>query len=943
MTTYKYNDSLGRLTETDYPDTGQTTLSYNDSTPSVTTTKLISTSPSVSLTTTATMDGLAHVTQTLLSTDPDGPTYTATAYDGNGRSYQVYNPTRCSTPTTNCGTETTWGFSTSTYDGLGRITNVAEPDGSAVATSYSANCTTVTDEVRNARESCVDGLGRMTSVVEAPNNPSYEFLTTYVYDPLGDLTSVTQNGNNSSNARIRTFVYDSLTRLTSASNPESGAITYGYDANGNLQTRTAPSPNQVSTGTYTVATSYAYDALNRITGKSYNDSDTSNPQTVASNFGYDAVAPSSCATNPPTLTDTYPKGRRTAMCDGSGATSWSHDKMGRALSEKRDTDGVTQTTSNTYNLDGSLSTLTYPSTGEVITYAPGGAGRPTAAQDLTNSINYVESATYAPSGGLTSMVNGKTASLAGITTTNAYNDRLQPILLSAVSPSGTVFSLCYDFHLGVPVTTPSPCSFSASTLGDNGNVYQVLNNRTGDSGRTGQYTYDALNRIASGQSTGTQWGETFTIDPWGNLTNETGIAGKTYNEGLNTTAGTNNQLAGFGYDAAGNMSTNSPSTYKYDAENRLVTTGGYTYYYDGDGNRVAKINGSISTVYWRGLDGNTLLESSLTGTNQEAYVFFNGSRVARLDVAGSVAHYYFSDYLGSSSVVENATGSACEQDIDYYPYGGVMHDYCPTVTQHYRFTGKERDSESGLDYFGFRYNASSMGRFMSPDPSRLSVFFTNPQSWNRYSYVYNNPPRLTDDNGKWPTDIHNQIIDNSFSNLTAAQRQILKNVSAQQDSILGGGQANSASFEHAMRGPDQTVEQAQGQFNDFVSGTETSAQTAEWTFWLNDPDNEGSMSDEALARFGEALHAILDSTSPAHAGFQKWDWRNPALVIAHHNAEKTINPQQMQNAINAARSAFNSTFGMFGFTIATEPKATVTVTVTNCVTDSNGKKTCDTQ
>ncbi len=261
----------------------------------------------------------------------------------------------------------------------------------------------------------------------------------------------------------------------------------------------------------------------------------------------------------------------------------------------------------------------------------------------------------------------------------------------------------------------------------------------------------------------------------------------------------------------------------------------------------------------------------------------------------------------------------------------------------YKFTGKERDTESGLDNFGFRYNASTMGRFMTPDPSRLSVFFTNPQTWNRYSYVYNNPLRLTDGNGKWPTDIHNQIIDNAFPNLTAAQRQILKNVSAQQDSILGGGQANSASFEHAMRGPDQTVEQAQGQFNDFVSGTETSAQTAEWTFWLNDPDNAGSMSDEALARFGEALHAILDSTSPAHAGFQKWDWRNPALVIAHHNAEKTINDQQMQNAINAGRNAFNSTFGMFGFNIAPEPKATVTVTVTNCVTDSNGKKTCDTQ
>ena len=235
------------------------------------------------------------------------------------------------------------------------------------------------------------------------------------------------------------------------------------------------------------------------------------------------------------------------------------------------------------------------------------------------------------------------------------------------------------------------------------------------------------------------------------------IAGKTYNEGLNTTAGTNNQLAGFGYDAAGNMSSNSPSTYKYDAENRLVTTAGYTYYYDGDGNCVAKVNGFISTVYWRGLDGNTLLESSLTGTNQEAYIFFNGCRIARLDVAGSVPHYYFSDHLGSSSVVENATGSACEQDIDYYPYGGVMHDYCPTVTQHYRFTGKERDSESGLDNFGARYDASSMGRFMTPDPlpwlgwqhrsdrmrSKFEGYIGNPQNFNLYGYVRNNPTTLS--------------------------------------------------------------------------------------------------------------------------------------------------------------------------------------------------------
>ena len=97
-----------------------------------------------------------------------------------------------------------------------------------------------------------------------------------------------------------------------------------YDADGNLLTKTAPKPNQ--TGTATVATAYNYDSLNRLVKKSYNDGSTATVQ-----YGYDAVALTGCTTAPSALTDSFPIGRRTAMCDGSGATSWKHDQMGRAL------------------------------------------------------------------------------------------------------------------------------------------------------------------------------------------------------------------------------------------------------------------------------------------------------------------------------------------------------------------------------------------------------------------------------------------------------------------------------------------------------------------------------------------------------------------------------------------------------------------------------------
>ncbi len=67
----------------------------------------------------------------------------------------------------------------------------------------------------------------------------------------------------------------------------------------------------------------------------------------------------------------------------------------------------------------------------------------------------------------------------------------------------------------------------------------------------------------------------------------------------------------------------------------------------------------------------------------------------------------------------------------------------------YLFTGKERDAESGLDNFGARYMGSSLGRFMSPDPKAFSARTVgNPQKWNKYAYVLNNPVAFFDPDGK---------------------------------------------------------------------------------------------------------------------------------------------------------------------------------------------------
>lgn len=80
-----------------------------------------------------------------------------------------------------------------------------------------------------------------------------------------------------------------------------------------------------------------------------------------------------------------------------------------------------------------------------------------------------------------------------------------------------------------------------------------------------------------------------------------------------------------------------------------------------------------------------------------------------------------------------------------FTYDCARHFVCPCVLAASRYTGKERDAESGLDFFGARYYGSSMGRFMSPDPTGGKI--EDQQSLNRYTYVRNNPVSFTDPNG----------------------------------------------------------------------------------------------------------------------------------------------------------------------------------------------------
>jgi RHS repeat-associated protein len=114
---------------------------------------------------------------------------------------------------------------------------------------------------------------------------------------------------------------------------------------------------------------------------------------------------------------------------------------------------------------------------------------------------------------------------------------------------------------------------------------------------------------------------------------------------------------------------------------------------------------------------------------------------------GTATTYYHGDHLGSARLMTSENGYPTWSSA-FLPFG---QEWNPQITvNHYKFTGKERDSESGLDNFGARYDSSQYGRFMTPDAmGNAAADPNNPQSWNLYSYVLNNPLKFVDPTGNW--------------------------------------------------------------------------------------------------------------------------------------------------------------------------------------------------
>ncbi|HEV2835744.1 MAG TPA: RHS repeat-associated core domain-containing protein [Pyrinomonadaceae bacterium] len=601
--------------------------------------------------------------------------------------------------------------------------SITTPDTAAVNTSYLGNSVTVTDPAGKARKSVTDALGRLITIYEDPSGVSYQ--TGYTYDVLDNLTAVTQG------VQTRTFVYDSLKRLTSATNPESGTVSYTYDNNGNVLSRL---------DARSVTTTMAYDALNRPTSRSYNDT----PQTPTVTYSYDMQ---SLPVGAPSFDRGYSNGRLVAITygDGSDGTYRGYDQMGRVVRQYQRTDSVNYLVEASYYANGSIHDETYPSVlgagdRRVVTFTNDDAGRLSSLNSSATS--------YAPGASVSSLGYASHNRLKSETYGNGlihavnYNNRLQPteIKLGTGGAPTSVVGLTYNY----------------GTTSNNGNLLSISCSGGGLS-YTQAFGYDALNRLTTSQETngGTSWSQTNGYDRYGNRWIDLGGG----SQSLYFTAGSN-RITGASYDSAGNLLNDGSHAYTFNGDNMIRTVDNLlAYVYNGEGQRVRKLVGeNLRLIY--GIAGELIAEfDGTSGALKKEYVYGASGLVATIEptaVNSNGTRYSTPDYLGSPRVVTNSSAAVISRH-DYMPFGeelgagvggrtvGMGFGVSDGMRQ--KFTSYERDLESGLDFAGARFYSSTHGRFTSVDPLMASAVTANPQTLNRYSYVTNSPLTLTDPSG----------------------------------------------------------------------------------------------------------------------------------------------------------------------------------------------------
>jgi RHS repeat-associated protein len=674
--------------------------------------------------------------------------FTTTTLDGIGRAVSVqsgYSSTVVSTVDTTyapcaCsplgkmsrqsqpyGPNDTEVYTNYTYDALGRTLTVTLPDGNSKSQyTYQGNATTLTDPAGKWKQYFSDAFGNLVTVLEpdptatpvpGPPNPppsypvtsapAHMLLTSYTFDQLNHLTQVSMP--RSTGTQTRTFNYDAATqRLMSVIHPENGTVSYTYNADGTLASKTDAKGNKET---------YGYDTYQRRTAIHRFPGGVNEDPAQLQTFTYDSNSWGS-----------YPGQLATAtFASGIGPNNLTFQyEYGYTPSGKiNNLSLIVQAPSHT---PGSANvTYTYDSHGMVTYMAVQGVGYWYTLNNMEQQVglgdtglNWGSNATYNAAGQLTGATfRSYGPGVTQWTETRSFNAMQQLTRIQQVNSNNS--AVLMDMTYNYPAAPQN-----------NGQVSSTVDAVTRE---TIAYHYDALKRLASASSN-RSWSETYTFDGFGNLTQMTPTGGAPALS-VSVDATTNRiQPSGVQYDADGNT-TAWGGSYQgtYDVANRLVSVNGTSaYVYDPSNQRVYCRNSSGTEVgYLYGAFGEKLgagtisvYSGSISVGVGPANVYFAGRVIE--DMGNPVGI----DRLGSVGWGgPNATGYQA-----HYPYGV---EYTVTANDRQKYATYTRDSLTGLDYAVNRYYSSQWGRFLSPDPYGGSASLSNPQTWNRYSYVAGDP------------------------------------------------------------------------------------------------------------------------------------------------------------------------------------------------------------
>jgi len=709
-TTGYENDSLGRVRKVSFPDLTTLTYAYADT------------------------PGDLHVDVMDAAQQKTAGAYLRYRYDGLGRlksltqkgpdfeytSENFYNPEGTLSHVVDAQGRTT----RLKYDARKRLSTITYPDGTSLNSSYDYLISspdyyvqTLTDARTNRTYYIFDALDRLSKVIDADLN-----TTAYGYDTLGNLLYFTDARG------LRTgYAYDALGRLLTETYPDTTQHKYTYDLNGNILQKKTANGHTIN---------YAYDSVNRLIGVKY-------PLGRQVKYGYDLG------------------GNKTFSQDSDyGSSEFDYNNRNWLRAERKTIANpiglpVPYLFTYWYNEVGNLTNETYPS-GDACTYD-------------VDSIHRIRQALFSPSAGL------------------PYS----PIAQYAYNPMGTVASIqfgngtsqAFAYDSRDRLTRTHVTAAAGSVPFENRYTYDAVGNRSStreENGRTLTYDYDPLYRLTSvdfgGRGLNRQQPFLYGYDAVGNRTIYLASTTKysyTYkpNENQLTSVGIDRSgRIDYDWDANGNLLRqnhfNGADKFKqmdfsWDEEDRLKkinfktidTAGlivrgkeaakdsGLEFLYDDSGARIRKsttFGGVVkkSTTYLR--KGLSVVEEYEGTTNLELKTVYAGGVLKR---EGGSNYYFYKDALGSTALVLDEAGS----NIARYKYDAFGSEEYSEESSTFsegtrRFTGKEMDGESGLQYFGARYYDPFVGRWTGKDPAK--------EGNNYYLYCQNNPFRYTDRDGR---------------------------------------------------------------------------------------------------------------------------------------------------------------------------------------------------